>query len=295
MWQANYVKTILENSHKELKVELKIIQTTGDRILDVPLAKIGGKGLFTKEIEVEMLNGTIDLAVHSLKDMPVDLPEGLILSAITSREDARDAFVSKKYATFSELPEGAVIGTSSLRRKAQLLNVRPDLRIKDLRGNVDTRLHKLETENLDAIILAAAGLRRLGLSEFITEYLAPEVCLPAVGQGALALESRADDDDTKLLLSVLNDDSSYQQAMAERAFLRQVEGGCQIPVGVQALVNTEGQLVVKAMIAAPEGSKMLKNEITGKLSDADKLGFNLAVKMLEDGGLEILEKLKTQG
>lgn len=263
--------------------------TTGDKILDVPLAKIGGKGLFTKEIESEMLSGEIDLAVHSLKDMPVELPEGLQLTAITKREDPRDAFISKQHNNFLNVPQGAKIGTSSLRRKAQLLYVRPDLQITELRGNVDTRLRKLETEHLDGIILAAAGLHRLGLEAEITEYLEPELCLPAVGQGALAIESRASDEETKAFLAVLQDCNSYQQALAERAFLREVEGGCQIPVGVQALVTDDQKIKIQAMIATVDGSTILKDEASGDIKAAESLGQELAKRMLQAGGRKILD------
>ena len=290
LWQANYIKNRLEKQYKDLLVEVKHITTTGDKILDVPLAKIGGKGLFTKELENEMLAKSIDIAVHSLKDMPTVLPDGLVLAAITERVDAGDALVSPRYKTLDNLPLGAKLGTSSLRRKAQLLHVRPDLVIDDLRGNVDTRLSKLQTENFDAIVLAVAGLKRLGYEDKITEVLDKDVCLPAVGQGALAIEARVGDKETLQLLSFLNDENSYIQALAERAFLRQVEGGCQVPVGVYAVANSDS-VTIKAIIASLDGRQMLKDEITGKVTMAETLGRNLAESMLAAGGLAIMTDL----
>lgn len=219
LWQSNYIAGLLQQQYPDCQVTLKKIVTKGDRILDVPLAQIGGKGLFTKEIETDLLDGSIDLAVHSLKDMPTVLPEGLCLTAITSRANVGDAFVSNKYDSFAQLPEGAVLGTSSLRRKAQLLAVRPDLKIVDLRGNVDTRLRKLDEGRMDAIILAAAGLERLGHAGRIKEIIPTSVCLPAVGQGALAIECRSNDEEVRSMLAFLNDDAVKQATDAERAFL----------------------------------------------------------------------------
>lgn len=287
LWQSNHIATLLREKYPECEVVLKKIVTKGDRILDVPLAQIGGKGLFTKEIETELADGTIDLAVHSLKDMPTVLPEGLCLTAITERANVGDAFVSNKYASFEELPLGAVIGTSSLRRKAQLLAARPDLQIMDLRGNVDTRLRKLDEGLYDAIILAAAGLERLGHGDRITALIPPDVCLPAVGQGALAIEARTADDEVRSMLEFLNDLPTKQSTDAERAFLGLLEGGCQVPIGVHADVAGE-QIKIEAIIAALDGSTVLRDTITGKAEDAVALGQQLGKKMLAAGGQEIL-------
>lgn len=287
LWQSNHIAALLREKYPECEVVLKKIVTKGDRILDVPLAQIGGKGLFTKEIETELADGTIDLAVHSLKDMPTVLPEGLCLTAITERANVGDAFVSNKYANFEELPLGAVIGTSSLRRKAQLLAARPDLQIMDLRGNVDTRLRKLDEGLYDAIILAAAGLERLGHGDRITALIPPDVCLPAVGQGALAIEARTADDEVRSMLEFLNDLPTKQSTDAERAFLGLLEGGCQVPIGVHADVAGE-QIKIEAIIAALDGSTVLRDTITGKAEDAVALGQQLGKKMLAAGGQEIL-------
>lgn len=290
LWQSNYIAARLREQYPECEVVLKKIVTKGDRILDVPLAKIGGKGLFTKEIEQELLDGTVDLAVHSLKDMPTVLPEGLCLTAITSRANVGDAFVSNKYNSFAELPEGAVVGTSSLRRKAQLLAARSDLQIVDLRGNVDTRLRKLDEGRMDAIILAAAGLERLGYGERIKEVIPANVCLPAVGQGALAIESREADADVRQMLAFLNDEDTKYATDAERAFLGLLEGGCQVPIGVHADVEN-GNIRVEAIIAELDGSKILRDVINGKASDAVELGKELGKKMLAEGGQEILASI----
>lgn len=291
LWQAEYVKSRLEEKYPALTVELKLMTTKGDKILDAPLAKIGGKGLFTKELETDMLAGGIDLAVHSLKDMPTEVPDGLVISAITKRFDPGDAVVSPEYQRFDALPLGAKVGTSSLRRKAQLLHVRPDLNICDLRGNVNTRLQKLEDENFDAIILAVAGLKRLGFGERITDVLPKSIVLPAVGQGALAIETRADDAEIRALIDFLNDDETVRCATAERAFLSRVEGGCQVPVGVYATPAEAGQLQVEAVIASLDGSKLYRDKITGQAADAESLGRQLADMLLAKGGLEIMHEL----
>ncbi len=290
LWQAEHIAACLKKQYPDLTVELKHVMTTGDKILDTPLAKIGGKGLFTKELETEMLAGDIDFAVHSLKDMPTQIPEGLCLAVITKRFDSGDALVSPKYKTLQALPQGAKVGTSSLRRKAQLLHVRPDLDICDLRGNVNTRLKKLETENFAAIVLAAAGLKRLGLADLITDIILPEICLPAVGQGALAIEARANDGEILEILAFLNDAESVQNSTAERAFLAAVEGGCQVPVGVYAETK-ENQLHVEAVIASVDGKRLLRDSITGSGVDADKLGSALAKRLLDAGGRQIMQEL----
>lgn len=290
LWQAEYVAGRIREKYPDKSVKLLHITTKGDRVLDVPLAKIGGKGLFTKEIETAMLDGEIDIAVHSLKDMPTALPEGLVLAAITKRANVGDAFVSIKYDSFAKLPKGAKIGTSSLRRKAQLLSVRPDLQICDLRGNVNTRLDKLAQEKFDAVILAAAGLERLGFSDKITEILPKEICIPAVGQGALAIETRADDKETIDLLSFLHDEAAATAAAAERAFLARVEGGCQVPVGVYAETNGDN-ITVEAVIASLDGKRLLRDKITGNASDAAELGIHIAENLLDKGGLAIMQEI----
>lgn len=290
LWQAEYVKKQLEDKYKELKVELKLMTTKGDKILDAPLAKIGGKGLFTKELETAMLAGDIDIAVHSLKDMPTEVPAGLIISAITKRFDAGDAMVSNKYKNLIELPAGAKVGTSSLRRRAQLLHARPDLKIDDLRGNVNTRLSKLDNGEYDAIILAVAGLKRLGFGERITEVLSKKMVLPAVGQGALAIETRANDDEMRQLIAFLNDTETVKCAEMERSFLARVEGGCQVPVGVYAVIDS-GKLKAEAVIAAVDGKRLYRDGITGSPDKARELGIELADELLAKGGIDIMHEL----
>ena len=287
LWQSNHIAACLRKKYPECEVVLKKIVTKGDRILDVPLAQIGGKGLFTKEIEEDLLSGEVDLAVHSLKDMPTVLPEGLCLTAITERANVGDAFVSNKYDSFAELPLGAVVGTSSLRRKAQLLAARPDLTIRDLRGNVDTRLRKLDEGLYDAVILAAAGLERLGHGDRIKAVIPSDVCLPAVGQGALAIECRTDDAEVRQMLDFLNDMPTVYATNAERAFLGLLEGGCQVPIGVHADVEGD-KIKIEAIIAALDGSTVLRDTIEGAATDAVALGQELGKKMLANGGQEIL-------
>ena len=291
LWQADYVADCLRREYPGLRVEKKLMTTKGDKILDAPLAKIGGKGLFTKELEVDMLQGGIDLAVHSLKDMPTEVPEGLMLAAITKRFDPGDAVVSPQYRTFAALPQGAKVGTSSLRRKAQLLHARPDLRIEDLRGNVNTRLRKLEEEHFDAVILAVAGLKRLGFGERITDVLPREMCLPAVWQGALAIETRADDKEMQAMLEFLRDENTVRCARAERSFLARVEGGCQVPVGVYATINASDALEVEAVIASLDGKRLYRDMVTGPRREAENLGRILADKLLAAGGLAIMHEL----
>ena len=291
LWQAEYVKSCLEKEYPALTVELKLMTTKGDKILDAPLAKIGGKGLFTKELEMDMLAGGIDIAVHSLKDMPTEVPDGLVISAITKRFDPGDAVVSPSYQTFDKLPQGAKVGTSSLRRKAQLLHARPDLSIQDLRGNVNTRLRKLEEEHFDAIILAVAGLKRLGFGDRITDILPQTMVLPAVGQGALAIETRADDAKVRELIGFLNDPETARCATAERAFLGRVEGGCQVPVGVYATPAGAGKLQVEAVIASLDGVRLYRDRIDGRTADAEDLGIQLADRLLDMGGIQIMHEI----
>ena len=290
LWQAEHIAGRIRARYPEIEVTLKKIVTTGDKILDVPLAKIGGKGLFTKELENAMLSGEIDLAVHSLKDMPTELPEGLILAAITTRADASDAFVSLRYKSLDALPQGAKVGTSSLRRRAQILKYRPDLQTIDLRGNLDTRIKKLENQEMDAIILATAGLKRLGLEQYITQIRPIEICLPAVGQGALAIETRQADAEVLSVLEFLNDSETIAAVTAERAYLREVQGGCQVPVGVHGEVNGD-QLLLEATILKIDGTREVRERICGCCSEAEELGIKLAQKMLAAGGKEILDEL----
>ena len=291
LWQG--VIGELAKKYPELVVEKRLMTTNGDKILNAPLAKIGGKGLFTKELETAMLEGEIDIAVHSLKDMPVVVPEGLVITAITQRADPGDAFVSSKYESFQQLPAGAKVGTSSLRRKAQLLHARPDLQIEDLRGNVNTRLRKMEEENFDGIILACAGLKRLGFGDKIRQVLPQTMCLPAVGQGALAIECRQADKETRELLEFLNDRCTRLCTEAERGFLATVEGGCQVPVGVHA-VSAEAGIRVEAVIASLDGSTLLRDALEAEIKDAQEaraVGVNLAEKLLARGGREILRSI----
>ena len=291
LWQADYVTDCLRRKYPDITVEQRLMTTKGDKILDVPLAKIGGKGLFTKELEQEMLAGGIDIAVHSLKDMPTETPPGLTIAAITRRTDVGDALVSPVYKTFAALPQGARIGTSSLRRKAQLLHARPDLEIVSLRGNVQTRLRKLEEEKLDGVILAVAGLKRLGLADRITEELPQSLCLPAVGQGALAIESRAEDTELMELLGFLRDEETGLCTRAERAFLARVEGGCQVPVGVYASPAGGGRLRVEAVIASLDGQRLYRDSLEGSAEEAESLGSELAESLLAAGGLDIMHAL----
>ncbi len=290
LWQADYVEQQLREEYPGLQVTQKRISTKGDRILDVPLAKIGGKGLFTKELEEEMLSGSIDLAVHSLKDMPAKVPDGLMIAAVTKRLDPGDALVSNRFSSFSELPQGARVGTSSLRRRAQLLCARPDLTMIDLRGNVNTRLRKLDEGEYDAIVLAVAGLKRLGFADRIREVLPQTMVLPAVGQGALAIETRADDKETRDMLAFLRDDETICCAEAERSFLARVEGGCQVPVGVYATAEGDN-LKVEAVIASLDGRRSYRGTVNGAKADAAKLGKGLAEKLLNEGGAKILQEL----
>ncbi|WP_281559161.1 hydroxymethylbilane synthase [Thalassomonas sp. RHCl1] len=290
LWQAEYVKAQLEHFHPQVTVELVPMTTKGDIILDTPLAKVGGKGLFVKELEVAMLENRADIAVHSMKDVPVDFPPGLGLEIICPREDPRDAFVSNKYDKLAELPQGAIVGTSSLRRQCQLKELRPDLDIRDLRGNVNTRLRKLDDGEYDAIILASAGLIRLEMSERISDYIEPEVMLPANGQGAVGIECRTDDDTIKALLAPLEDLATRQRVLAERAMNKALEGGCQVPIGSYAVIR-EDQLYLRGLVGAVDGSKIIRSEITGSLEQGEDLGEQLAQTLLSQGAAEILKQV----
>lgn len=291
LWQANHIASAIQKKHSDVVVVIQVIQTTGDRIQTMPLSKIGGKGLFTKEIEEEMLKGHIQLAVHSLKDMPTHLPEGLEIPVITQREDPGDAFVSPRYRSLEELPKGAKLGTSSLRRAAQILHYRPDLEIVSLRGNVDTRLKKVDSGEMDAIILAVAGLRRLGWECRIEQILPTEICLPAVGQGALALEVCCDDQETKKYIEFLHDPEICDAVTGERTFLRHLEGSCQVPFGVLGQISG-GMLSLEGTILSIDGKIRIREKLTGYRHEAEKLGIELAEKLIAQGGREIIDALQ---
>ncbi|MDH5409215.1 MAG: hydroxymethylbilane synthase [Gammaproteobacteria bacterium] len=290
LWQAEYVRDELLKHHPDLQVELVKMSTQGDKILDTPLAKVGGKGLFVKELEAGMLNGDADIAVHSMKDVPVELPKGLHLAVICPREDPRDAFVSGKYHSFADLPDGARLGTSSLRRQCQLRAQRPDLEVLDLRGNVNTRLQKLDNGDYDAIILAAAGLIRLEMADRITEYLDPAVSLPAIGQGAVGIECRSDDERVNSLIAPLNDPDTHVRVLAERAMNHRLQGGCQVPIAGFAELN-KGMLFMRGLVGQTDGSVILRGEIAGKPEDAEELGTVLAEDLLTRGADTILANL----
>lgn len=286
--QSEWIKNQIESRHPDISVELIRIKTKGDKIIDSPLSKIGGKGLFVKELEDALLRKDVDLAVHSIKDVPAELPAGLCLPVFPEREDPRDAFISRGCPSVDDLPKGASIGTGSLRRSSQLLNIRPDLTIVPLRGNVDTRLKKLESDDMQAIILAAAGLNRLGLSHRITQLLSADVLLPAIGQGALGLEVREDDDRILKTLKFLNHRPTEVVVRAERAFLKRLEGGCQVPIAGFGTLE-DGIITLKGMVAELDGSLMIKDELKGQEDQPEDLGFALAEKLLGSGADKILE------
>ena len=287
LWQAHYVKQRLEACHPQLTVELVPMVTRGDIILDTPLAKVGGKGLFVKELELALLEGRADIAVHSMKDVPVEFPEGLGLVTICERDDPRDAFVSNHFDSLDALPAGSVVGTSSLRRQCQIAERRPDLVIRSLRGNVGTRLGKLDNGDYHAIILAVAGLNRLELQSRIRYALPAEVSLPAVGQGAVGIECRLDDEHTQALLASLNHEETAIRVRAERAMNMRLEGGCQVPIGSYAELNN-GELWLRALVGAPDGSILVRGERRGKPEDAEVMGISLAEELLDKGAREIL-------
>lgn len=288
LWQAEHVRAELQRLHPGLTVELVTFTTQGDKILDTPLAKIGGKGLFVKELEVALLDGRADIAVHSMKDVPMEFPEGLGLVAIGEREDPRDAFVSNHYASIDALPAGAVVGTSSLRRQCQLRHRRPDLVIKDLRGNVNTRLAKLDAGDYDALILASAGLKRLGFHDRITSEITPEFSLPAVGQGALGIEARIGDERIAALVAPLNHADTSARVRAERAMNRHLQGGCQVPIaGYAELQGSE--LHLRALVGSVDGQQIITDEIRGAATDAEALGVALADRLLAAGAGRILQ------
>ncbi len=290
LWQAEHIRERLELLHPGLKVELVTFVTQGDKILDTPLAKIGGKGLFVKELEAALLDGRADLAVHSMKDVPMQLPQGLSLAVTCEREDPFDAFVSNQFESFEALPQGARLGTSSLRRKCQILKQRPDLDVIDLRGNVGTRLSKLDEGQYDAIILASAGLKRLGLQARIRHTLVPEVSLPAVGQGALGLECRTDDQQVLDLILPLMHAETDACVRAERAFNAYLEGGCQVPIAGYATL-TETGLSMEGRVGSVDGQTLLKAVVKGPADDAEALGVVLAQELLTQGAGELLKAL----
>lgn len=290
LFQANWVKEKLLQNYSDLIIHLVKIKTTGDKIQDAPLARIGGKGLFVKEIEEALLRGEIDLAVHSIKDLPTELPDGLALSAITKREDPRDVLISREGRGLRELPKGARIGTSSLRRQVQLISFRGDFTFVPLRGNLETRIRKLEQLHLDGIVLAYAGVKRLGFEDRITEVLPPEISLPAIGQGALGIETRVGDEAIEGKIRVLDDWESSITVMAERAFLRRLGGGCQVPIA--ALGRVEGSLLrIDAMVGTLDGKRIIRDWVKGSPDRAEDLGKELAQRLLEKGAEEILGEI----
>jgi len=290
LWQANWVKETIETKHPGLDVVLSIIKTRGDKILDVPLAKVGGKGLFVKEIEEALLDGRIDLAVHSMKDMPAVIPDGLCIGAIPRREEPRDVLISRDGRPLDRLPQGARIGTSSLRRGAQLLHARPDLTIVPLRGNLDTRLKKLDTEGLDAIVLAAAGVYRLGLADRITQLLDVSLMLPAVGQGALCIETRREDPRVTPVVARLDHGPTHRVVLGERAFLNRLEGGCQVPIAGHGRLD-DGGLTITGLVCDLDGSQQINATRSGPPDESERLGLELAEALLARGAGEILERL----
>ncbi|RJQ47499.1 MAG: hydroxymethylbilane synthase [Gammaproteobacteria bacterium] len=287
LWQAEHVKQELQKTHPGLAVELVRMSTQGDRVLDTPLAKVGGKGLFVKELEEGLLNGQADIAVHSMKDVPVEFPPGLHLPVIGVREDPRDAFVSSRYATLDDLPKGARVGTSSMRRQCQLYERRPDLNITSLRGNVNTRLRKLDEGEFDAVILAAAGLLRLGFAKRITQFLPTGVSLPAIGQGAIGIECRSDDARVHDLIRVMNHAETQIRVTAERAMNHRLQGGCQVPIAGHAEFK-DGKLFLRGLVARPDGSEVVRGEISGAPEQAGRLGVALADDLLARGARAIL-------
>lgn len=287
LWQAEYVKSRLLQMHEGLTVSLLPMVSRGDKLLDAPLAKIGGKGLFVKELETALLEHQADIAVHSMKDVPMAFPDGLGLYAICEREDPRDAFVSNRYSSLEDLPPGCIVGTSSLRRQAQLLARRPDLEIRFLRGNVNTRLAKLDANDYDAIILAAAGLIRLGFAERIRSFITPEDSLPAGGQGAVGIECRTDDADVQALLRPLHDDDTACCVLAERALNRHLNGGCQVPIACYALLQDD-LLWLRGLVGQPDGSRLLTAEAKAPRQDAERLGIQVAEMLLQQGAGDIL-------
>lgn len=289
LWQANFVKDRLQRQHPELQIELLPLTSRGDQMLDIPLAKVGGKGLFVKELEKAMLDGHADIAVHSMKDVPMEFPDGLHLSVICEREDPRDAFVSNHYADLDELPQGAVVGTSSLRRQCQLLSGRPDLQVHFLRGNVNSRLAKMDAGEFDAVILAAAGLLRLEMRERIRTTLSPEISLPAGGQGAVGIECRRDPE-LEALLQPLHHPATAARLAAERALVKRLDGGCQVPIGSYAELD-DGELHLRGLVGSPDGVTLVRAETRGPVENGEAMGTALAEELLSAGADKILAAL----
>ncbi|MBT5472399.1 MAG: hydroxymethylbilane synthase [Nitrospina sp.] len=292
LWQANWVKDLLRSHHSDLEVDIQIIKTSGDKIQDIPLAKIGGKGLFVKEIEEGLLKKEVDFAVHSMKDMPIEFPINLCIACVTKRENPFDALISRNDIKLNDLPKGAKIGTGSLRRMSQLLHYRPDLNLVPLRGNLETRLKKLETEGLDAIILAAAGLIRLGWDDRITEIISPEVLLPAMGQGAVGIETRKNDVDNQILLADMDDEETHYALDAERALVSELEGGCNVPIGSYATINGD-QITLTGLVASLDGKTMYKKELSDLKTNAIALGRKVGGELIDMGADRIMRDIQS--
>ncbi len=294
LWQADFIKSLIEKEHKDIEVSIKIIKTKGDKILDTPLAKVGGKGLFVKEIEQELIDKKVDIAVHSMKDMPAEIPDALYIGAVTKRENPQDVLIAKnKKESFLNMKSDAKIGTSSLRRAAQLLIKRPDFKIIPLRGNVETRINKLQSEELDAVVLAAAGIIRLGYEDYITEYLDKDIMLPAAGQGALCIEIRKDDEKIFNIVKKLDCKKTRQAVFGERAFLRKLEGGCQTPIAAFGEIK-DNILILTGLVADISGKKFFKNIMTGAPEDSENIGYNLGESLLSMGADKILSEWKIE-
>jgi hydroxymethylbilane synthase len=294
LWQAQHAADLMRRVRPGLQVELVPLSTQGDQFLDAPLSKIGGKGLFIKELERALLDGDADIAVHSMKDVPAELPEGLVLPAVLPRPDPRAALVSNRHGSLTSLPAGSIVGSSSLRRQCMIRHNFPELELRFLRGNVQTRLARLDDGEYDAIVLAAAGLKRLGLDERIREAIAPELCLPAVGQGSIGIECRADDDEVQAVLAEVNDPPTWIRTQAERAFNFRMEGSCAVPLAAYAELDGN-RLRVRGMVGDPEGRRVLTGERQGEAAEAASLGDELARELLERGGREILDELFARG
>ena len=291
MWQSEYIKAELQKHYPKMEIEIKEFLTKGDKILDVPLAKIGGKGLFTKELEIAMLEGHADLAVHSLKDVPTKFEDGLVLAAVSKRYDPRDALLSNKYSSIEDLPKGAVVGTTSLRRRMAIKLIRPDIVLKDLRGNINTRIKKLNNGEYDAIILASTGVQKLGIESEV-KYFSPietDVMIPSMGQATLGIET-CDNEEIIKLVSVLNDKDAHIESTIERSFVDTLQGGCQVPIGVKATIIDGHSIRVQAIVGMPDGSEYIEEDITADIEDFENIGQNLAQTFLDQGAKELLEK-----
>ena len=291
MWQSEYIKAELQKHYPKMEIEIKEFLTKGDKILDVPLAKIGGKGLFTKELEIAMLEGHADLAVHSLKDVPTKFEDGLVLAAVSKRYDPRDALLSNKYSSIEDLPKGAVVGTTSLRRRMAIKLIRPDIVLKDLRGNINTRIKKLNNGEYDAIILASTGVQKLGIESEV-KYFSPietDVMIPSMGQATLGIET-CDNEEIIKLVSVLNDKDAHIESTIERSFVDTLQGGCQVPIGVKATIIDEHSIRVQAIVGMPDGSEYIEEDITADIEDFENIGQNLAQTFIDQGAKELLAK-----